>query len=43
MADVKLLGSDEQLHWQQTDDGLVIEKPAAFPIEDVVAFKVTFK
>ena len=43
VADVKLLGSDEQLHWKQSDDGLVIDKPAAFPIEDVVAFRVTFK
>ena len=43
VADVKLLGSDESLHWTQSDDGLVIDKPAAFPTEDVVAFKVAFK
>jgi alpha-L-fucosidase len=43
VAEVKLLGSDEQLHWKQSDDGLVIEKPAAFPIDDVVAFRVAFK
>jgi alpha-L-fucosidase len=43
VADVKLLGSDLPLHWTQVDAGLVIDRPAAFPIEDVVAFKVTLK
>jgi alpha-L-fucosidase len=43
VADVKLLGSDEALHWTQSADGLVIDKPAAFPTQDVVAFKVAFK
>jgi alpha-L-fucosidase len=43
VAEVKLLGSDEQIRWSQSSDGLVIEKPAAFPTEDVVAFRVVFK
>jgi alpha-L-fucosidase len=49
VASVKLLGSDEQLQWDQGQDGLVIAKPAILPSlpaaagEHVVAFKVTFE
>jgi alpha-L-fucosidase len=43
VADVTLLGSNEPITWKQSDDGLLIDKPAAFLTEDVVAFKVTFK
>ncbi len=43
VASLKLLGSDEEIHWNQNQDGLVITKPAKFPSNEVVAFKVTFK
>jgi alpha-L-fucosidase len=43
IASVALLGSDETIQWQQTADGLVLQKPAEFPSDDVVGFKITFK
>jgi alpha-L-fucosidase len=43
VATVKLLGSDETLDWQQTDAGLVIEKPATLLEHNVVAFKISFE
>ena len=43
ISDVKLLGSDEALKWEQGKEALVIEKPEKIVSEDVIAFKVTFK
>ena len=43
IAQIKLLGSDEQIKWEQGDEALTIHKPENFPTDDVVAFKVTFK
>jgi len=39
---VNLVGSGEQIRWQQTNDGLVIEKPEKMPCEDVISFKITW-
>ena len=43
VAEVKLFGSDETLRWEQSNEGLVIEKPVKMPDQNVVAFKVIFK
>lgn len=43
ISQIKLLGSDEQIKWEQGDDALTIHKPEKFPTDDVVAFKVIFK
>lgn len=39
---VRLLGGDANLAWKQTADGLVIKKPAVWPCQHAVAFKVEF-
>jgi alpha-L-fucosidase len=43
VAEVKLLGSDEVLKWNQAEDALTIHAPAKFASQNVVAFKVNFK
>jgi hypothetical protein len=43
IAEIKLLGSDETIKWDQLDDALTIHKPDKFASQDVVAFKVSFK
>ncbi|MBC8052658.1 MAG: alpha-L-fucosidase [Sphingobacteriaceae bacterium] len=43
IASVTLLGSKEKLTWTQTDDALVINKPANFPKWRVTGYKVEFK
>jgi alpha-L-fucosidase len=43
VGSVELVGSTEPVRWQQTDEGLVIQKPAAMPSEDVVSFKIAWK
>jgi alpha-L-fucosidase len=40
---VALLGSNETIKFEQTDSALVIQKPDAFPADDVIGVKVTFK
>lgn len=37
---VKLLGSNEKLSWEQTSQGLIIQKPASIPNEIATVFKV---
>ncbi len=39
---VELVGSGETIRWQQTKEGLVIEKPEKMPTEDVISFKVAW-
>lgn len=43
VATVELLGSDETLDWKQADAGLIIEKPASLPDQNVVAFRAIFQ
>jgi hypothetical protein len=43
IAEVTLLGSEENLNWSQTADALVIEKPQHLPSDIAVAFKITPK
>ena len=42
---VKMLGSDEKLHWKQEGSGLVIKKPLKLPVEQVpvIGFRIEFK
>jgi alpha-L-fucosidase len=40
---VELLGSDETLAWQQTDDALVIQPPKNKPSDIAIVFKITPK
>jgi alpha-L-fucosidase len=42
VASVELVGSDEPLRWEQTAEGLVIQKPETMSGENVAAFKVAF-
>jgi len=37
---IKMLGSNEQLNWQQVDNALVIKKPAQWPDWKVLGFKI---
>jgi len=37
---IELLGSDEKIEWQQTDDQLLIEKPVSIPNSIALVFKV---
>ncbi|WP_017446793.1 alpha-L-fucosidase [Gayadomonas joobiniege] len=39
---VELLGSDEALNWQQTEDVLTIQVPNSFPSDYAHSFKITF-
>ena len=43
IAQIALLGSQEQMQWNQGQEELTIHKPSEFPSEHVAAFKVTFK
>jgi alpha-L-fucosidase len=43
ISDVKLLGSDETIKWDQGKEALTIEKPEKIVSENVIAFKVIFK
>ncbi|HTQ40833.1 MAG TPA: alpha-L-fucosidase [Pirellulales bacterium] len=43
VSDIKLLGSDQKLKWEQTDEGLTIHPPEKFASEEVAAFRVNFK
>jgi alpha-L-fucosidase len=40
IANVQLLGSDEELQWEQEEDALVIECPQKIPSDIAVAFKI---
>ncbi|KXX70557.1 alpha-L-fucosidase [Flammeovirga sp. SJP92] len=37
---VTLLGSDEELQWERTDEGLIIKRPKSFPTEFAHAFRI---
>lgn len=43
VASVKLLGSNQKLHWRQEGDALIITKPADLLQWQVLAFEVKFK
>jgi alpha-L-fucosidase len=43
IAQVNMLGSDEQIVWHQEGAALVIQKPAAVLCQNAIGFKVTFK
>ena len=38
---ISLVGSAEKLQWKQSDEALTISKPAQFPSENAVVFKIT--
>jgi alpha-L-fucosidase len=40
---VTMLGSDEKINWKQTDEALIIERPAKLPDWQVVTFKISQK
>jgi alpha-L-fucosidase len=40
IASVKMLGSDAKLKWMQTDDEMVIEKPARLPGYNTIVFAI---
>ncbi|MDR1779369.1 MAG: alpha-L-fucosidase [Tannerella sp.] len=42
ILDIKLLGSDEKITWQQTDGGLKLTFPKARPCDYAYSFKITF-
>ncbi|MDR1161149.1 MAG: alpha-L-fucosidase [Tannerellaceae bacterium] len=42
ITDIKLLGSDEKISWQQTDEGLKVFFPKNNPGEYAYAFKISF-
>jgi alpha-L-fucosidase len=42
ITDIKLLGSDEKINWQQTDDGLKVFFPKNKPGEYAYTFKISF-
>ncbi|MDR3140974.1 MAG: alpha-L-fucosidase [Tannerellaceae bacterium] len=42
ITDIKLLGSDEKINWQQTDGGLKVFFPKTKPGEYAYAFKISF-
>ena len=41
VKDVVLLGSDQNIAWQQTDAGLEVTTPATAPNETAVVYKIT--
>jgi alpha-L-fucosidase len=43
IAAVVMLGSKEKLNWTQTDDALIIKKPANMPNWQVTGYKIEFK
>ncbi|MFA5329232.1 MAG: alpha-L-fucosidase [Prolixibacteraceae bacterium] len=43
VASVQLLGANEKLKWNQSNDALVISKPTNLPEWQVVTFKIEFK
>ena len=43
VSSVKILGSKEKLVWQQTTDGLVINKPSTLSNLSTMTFKIDFK
>lgn len=43
IASISLVGSTETVAWRQEADVLVIEKPAQFPCEHVIAYKITLQ
>jgi alpha-L-fucosidase len=44
IADIALLGSDEKLSWEQTDNGVVIQLPKTKPANDeAIVFKIALK
>ncbi len=42
IQDIKLLGSDEKIKWQQTDEGLKLSFPSTKPCEYAYSFKISF-
>ena len=42
IVDIKLLGSDEKINWQQTDKGLKISFPDKKPCDYAYSFKISF-
>ena len=43
IENVTLLGSDEDINWERTEEGLVIQNPSSFPTEYAHAYKVTME
>ena len=42
IRDIQLLGSNEKIEWQQTDEGLKLSFPKTKPCEFAYSFKITF-
>jgi alpha-L-fucosidase len=40
---VRLVGSSENVAWEQTNEALVLQLPPSFPSADVVSYQVTFQ
>ena len=43
IASVSMVGSTEKISWKQTNEGLVIKKPANLPSWQVTGFKIEFR
>jgi len=43
VASVEILGVKEKLAWKQTEEGLVVAKPAILPDSQTIVFKIGFK
>jgi alpha-L-fucosidase len=43
VASVRMLGSDQKIHWSRNESGLVIKKPSKLPSWQVIGFKIEFK
>jgi alpha-L-fucosidase len=41
IINIEMLGSDENVKWTQTKDGLIIEKPQSIPNDFAVTFKIS--
>ncbi len=42
IANIKMLGSDQAVNWQQKDDALIIEPEKNYPSEYAVSYEVEF-
>ena len=43
ITSVKILGSDEEVIWKQTSEGLKIKKPSSLPSKIAITYKVEIK
>ena len=43
IASVSMVGSKEKISWKQTEESLVIKKPADLPSWQVIGFKIEFR